>query len=244
MTCAVLGLCVCAVSAQSRPGAAPASPLSAFAFVSNELARSVSAIDLARGIVTRTFALTGRPRGIQARDNRVFVATSDVLRDRRSDADAIVALDPVDGRIVARYDGGSDPETFVLSRDGARLFASNEDAGTTTVTELRSGRPLATLVVGIEPEGAAISPDGRWVYITAETSNSVSVIDTATLRVVSSFLVDARPRAAAFSPDGTRAYVTAEIGGSLTVVDARRHRVIRSVKLPAPAHPVGVVVLT
>lgn len=97
---------------------------------------------------------------------------------------------------------GTDPEQFGVTPDGARLYASNEDAGTASATDLRAGRVLATLVVGIEPEGVAISLDGRWVYVTAETSNTVSVIDTRTNRVAASFLVDVRPRAVAFRATG------------------------------------------
>ena len=213
-----------------------------YAFVSNELAETVSVIDVARDEVVRTMKVPGRPRGIEAFGTVVHVALSDTNRERRNDRDAIVTLDGATGKMLARYEAGSDPERFVVSKDGRRLFAANEDAGTATVTDLATNRMRATLVVGVEPEGVALSPDGRWVYVTAETSNTVSVIDTVRLKVVSSMLVDPRPRAAAFSPDGARAYVTSEIGGSLSIIDSRRHKVIDVVALPPPAKPVGVAV--
>lgn len=138
---------------------------------------------------------------------------------------------------MARYDAGTDPERFVVSPDGSRLYASNEDAGTASVTDVRRKRVIATLIVGIEPEGVALSPDGRWVYVTAETSNTVSVIDTRASQVVTSFLVDPRPRAAAFSPDGRWAYVTAEIGGTVTVVSVPRHKGCGRSRFPARPIP-------
>jgi PQQ-dependent catabolism-associated beta-propeller protein len=213
-----------------------------YAYVSNELAETVSVIDIARDELVRTMKVPGRPRGIEALGSTVHVALSDKDRERRGERDGILTLDAATGKTLARYDAGTDPERFVLSKDGKRLFAANEDAGTATVTDLATNRIRATLVVGVEPEGVAISPDGRWVYVTAETSNTVSVIDTLRLKVVSSMLVDPRPRSAAFSPDGARAYVTSEIGGSLSVIDARRHKVIDIVALPPPAKPVGVTV--
>jgi PQQ-dependent catabolism-associated beta-propeller protein len=213
-----------------------------YAYVSNEIAETVSVIDLSRDAVVRTMKVDGRPRGIEAAGSELYVALSDTNREQRSQRDGILKLDATTGKVLTRYESGTDPERFVLSKDRRRLFAANEDAGTATVTDLASNKVRATLVVGVEPEGVAISPDGRWVYVTAETSNTVSVIDTTTLKVVSSMLVDPRPRDAAFSPDGKRAYVTAEIGGTVAVIDVRRHKVIDTLTLPAPAKPVGVAV--
>jgi PQQ-dependent catabolism-associated beta-propeller protein len=211
-------------------------------FVSNEVARNVAVIDTATDRVVRTIAVDGRPRGLEARGGRLYVALSDTDRERRGQQDAIVAVDIASGKIVQRFAAGTDPERFVLSPDGRRLYAANEDAGTATVIDVASNRVLATLVVGVEPEGIAISPDGRWVYVTAETSNTLSVIDTAKLKVVSSLLVQPRPRDVTFSPDGTRAYATAEIGGSVAVVDTGRHKAIDTIVLPGSAKPVGAAV--
>ncbi len=123
------------------------------------------------------------------------------------------------------------------------MYSSNEDAGTTSITDVGTGAVRATLPVGIEPEGVAINPDGRWVYVTAETSNTVSVIDTRTDEVIANFRVDVRPRAGTFAPTGLRAYVTNEISGTVSVVDAATHEVIETIELEGgEAKPVGVSV--
>ena len=207
------------------------------AYVTNEEAGTITVFDTATNRVVSTVPVTprgARPRGIQltADGKRLYVALSDLAHITKSPADSVVALDAGTFKEIQRFDVGTDPERFVVTRDGSRLFSANEDAGTATVTDVRKKKVIASLVVGIEPEGVALSPDGRWVYVTAETSNTVSVIDTRDLQVVSTFLVDPRPRVAAFSPDGRRAYVTAEIGGTLAVVDTRRHQVLRTIKLP------------
>jgi PQQ-dependent catabolism-associated beta-propeller protein len=222
-----------------RASGAEGGPL---AFVSNEIAQTVSVVSLATRQVVRTIAIQGRPRGIQVADGRLFVAVSDTGRQTTSSSDAIVELDPRTGAVRGRFGAGSDPEQFAVVPGLRWLVATNEDAGTATITDMGTGREEAALVVGVEPEGVTLSPDGRTAYVTAETSNSVSVIDLDSRRVVQSFLVDSRPRDAAFSPDGMHAYVTAEIGGSITEVDARRHRVLRTATLSDGAHPVGIVV--
>jgi PQQ-dependent catabolism-associated beta-propeller protein len=230
-----LGLCALAVT-----GGVAQTPR---ALVSNEVARTISVIDVTHDRVVATIPVPGRPRGLAfAPDGRTaFVALSDTARASTSDADAIAAID-LERRVVAyRLAAGTDPEAFAITPDGRWIYASNEDAGTASAIDRETRQVVATLAVGIEPEGVAVSPDGRWVYVTAETSNTVSVIDTRTRQVVASFLVDVRPRAAAFAPDSAIAYVTAEIGGTVTVVDTRTHQPIASITISdADAKPVGV----
>lgn len=242
MLVTVLHLTAIAVAAQAPVAASRSSNL---AYVSNEVSRDISIVDLDALRVVGTVPVEHRPRGIQLAPGgrRVLVALSDDRPHTQTAGDAIVEIDVVTRRIVARHNAGGDPEQFGITPDGARLYAANEDAGTASGMELRTGKVLATLVVGIEPEGVAVSPDGRWVYVTAETSNSVSVIDVKTNRVVANLLVDVRPRAVAFSPDGRRAYVTAEIGGTVTAIDTRTHEIVAVTELEgAEGKPVGVVV--
>jgi len=234
------GTILVAAAALSAPAAAQST-----LYVSNEGDATVGVVDLATGRMRTAIPVGGRPRGIQlSRDGtQVLVAVSDDRPHTQGTGDAITVIGVSSRRVLGRTRGGTDPEQFGVSPDGRWLYASNEDAGTLTITDRRTGRPHATLVVGIEPEGVAVSPDGRWVYVTAETSNTVSVLDTRVGRIDSSFLVDLRPRAAAFSPDGSRAYVTNEISGSLSVVDVARHEVVATVEMErGEGKPVGVVV--
>ncbi|HEX8363415.1 MAG TPA: PQQ-dependent catabolism-associated beta-propeller protein [Longimicrobium sp.] len=212
--------------------------------VTNEGSGDVTVIDAERRTVAARIRVGSRPRGIRmSPDGRLaYVALSDDAPNQESDRDAVAVIEVRTGRVLRRLPAGTDPEQFVVSPDGRTLFTANEDAGTTSITDLASGRVRATLVVGVEPEGVAVSPDGRWVYVTAETSNTVSVIDTRKDRVAASFMVDVRPRAAAFSPDGRRAYVTNEISGTVSVVDVATHQPLSTIPLGERAKPVGVVV--
>jgi PQQ-dependent catabolism-associated beta-propeller protein len=213
--------------------------------ISNEGSGDVSVVDAASGAVVSRIRVGSRPRGIRTSgDGRfVYVALSDDAPTLETEEDGIAVIDLRRGEVVRRYSAGTDPEVFDLSLDERHLYASNEDAGTATVTDLATGEIIATLLVGIEPEGVATSPDGRWVYVTAETSNTVSVIDTRTNTVAASFLVEVRPRAAAFSPVRPVAYVTNEISATVSVVDTNRHVVVDAIELPnRAATPVGVTV--
>jgi len=143
----------------------------------------VTIFDTATNQVVSTVPMTpqgARPRGVQltADGKRLYIALSDLAHFTKGPADAVVALDAKTFREVQRFDVCTSPERFVVTRDGSRLYAANEDAGTATVTDIRKNKVISSLIVGIEPEGVALSPDGRWVYVTAETSNTVSVIET------------------------------------------------------------------
>ena len=176
-------------------------PRGPLAFVTNERDGTITVIDTGTDRVTSTIKVGGRLRGIRLSPNRdrIWVAISYPSNQSQGE-DKIAELD-VNGKIIAKYDAGTDPENFVIDDHATRLYIANEDAGTASITDVKTNRVIATMPVGMEPEGAAMSPDGRWVYITSEASSTVSVIDTQTGQVTKTFMVGARPREAAFSGD-------------------------------------------
>lgn len=236
----ILLCCLMLSSCNSKPSG----PL---AFVTNERDGTITVIDTGADRVYSTIKVGGRLRGIRLNPDRtrVWVAISYPTNESQGE-DKIAELD-LKGNVIAKYEAGTDPENFVVNDHATRLYIANEDAGTASITDVKTNRVIATMPVGLEPEGAAMSPDGRWVYITSESSSSVSVIDTQNGQVVKQFLVGARPREAAFTADSARAYVTAENGNVVSVVDTRDHSVIKTINLPrgegsAQLKPKGVVV--
>lgn len=216
-------------------------------YVTNERDGTVSVIDAETDKLIKTIDIGARPRGIRmnADGSRAYIALSTPInRNPKPEFDRIVALDTYHETTPDTFRVGTDPEALDISPDEKYLYASNEDAGTATITDIKTKQPIATLIVGIEPEGVTLSPDGRWVYVMAETSNTVSVIDTEKREVVKTFMVGMRPRFAAFSPDGKRAFVTAELGKTLSVVDTANHEITATVPLlqDEDAKPVGILV--
>ena len=83
--------------------------------------------------------------------------------------DGIAVVDAASRKVSRVLPGGSDPETFDISQDGATLFVSNEDAGTASIVDIASGKIRSTVTVGKEPEGVRVHPDGKTVWVTGET---------------------------------------------------------------------------
>src|SRR5687767_10496863 len=224
-------------------------------YVTNEGSGDLSVIDSATYEVIATVPLGKRPRGIHASPDRrtIYVALSgspiappgvdeSKLPPADKSADGIGVFDVAQNKLLRVIEGGSDPEQFDLSKNGALLYVSNEDVSAASIVDIGSGKVTRTLPVGEEPEGVTTSPDGEFVYVTAENDGAVFVIDTAAAKVIKSFKAGLRPRSVAFLPDGSRAYVSNENDGDVTVVDAARHVPVGAVALGKEVRPMGLVV--
>ncbi|HYM42699.1 MAG TPA: cytochrome D1 domain-containing protein [Steroidobacteraceae bacterium] len=225
-------------------------------YVSNEDDGTVTVIDTDRGAALATIPAGKRPRGLALSPDgaRLYVAVSGMPkcpppipdeecarlpRDRQADGIAVI-----DTAALARsglIGGVSDPERVALSRDGRRLFVSEEDAARLAVLDARSARVLATVPVGREPEGVRVSPDGRWVLVTSEAENLVTVIDAKSYRVAGRASVGRRPRDIAITPDSRIAYVSGEADASVyRIALPSGAPALRFLELHTGARPMGV----
>ena len=238
----VFGLAACGGEA-ARSGAADDDTTSAatdtpgteLAYVTNEGSGELTILDTSTDSVISTIPVGTRPRGIRlSEDGRtVFVALSGSPRcpptmpDEECEKlkadktkDGIGVIDVATRKVTKVLPGGSDPEAFDISKDGTRLFVSNEDVDSATIVDIASGKILKTVSVGREPEGVELHPGGATVWVTGETDHDVTVLDTESGKVITKISVGERPRDLAFTKDGSRAYVSSETGGTVSVVDA------------------------
>jgi YVTN family beta-propeller protein len=235
----------------TTPAAAPSSGV-LLAYVTNEDSQELTVIDTRTDSAIASIAVGTRPRGVRvSQDGRtVYVALSgspkcpptmpdeecEKLKADKS-KDGIAVVDAASRRVSRVLPGGSDPETFDISRDGTTLFVSNEDAGTASVVDIASGKIRSTVKVGKEPEGVRVAPDGKTVWVTGETDHNVTVLDTKTGAVVGQVEVGKRPRSLAFTPDGKRAYVTSEVDGTVWVLDAPARKSLKVIRMPEGSKP-------
>jgi YVTN family beta-propeller protein len=214
-------------------------------FVTDEVGGALQVIDIDSARSIATIPIGKRPRGLVLSPDAstIYVTVSGTAisgpgvpdnekktpADKKADGIAVVSVK--DLRLMRVIHGGSDPENVAVSKDGTRLFATNEDTGQASALDPSDGKVLGTVKVGDEPEGVNMRPDGAVVYVTSEEDNKVTVIDTKTLKAVATIEVGPRPRSTAFLPDSSRAYVPAENGSSISVIDAKKHRLLQTIKL-------------
>jgi len=241
-------------------------------YVSNEKSGDVTVISGGDNQVLATIPVGKRPRGIHAGPDgkTVYVALSgtpiaappqldakgnpifqkgkdddddDNVKSDKS-ADAIGVVDVAQRKLAGKISGGSDPEEFSLSKDGTKLYVSNEDVKTASVINIASGKVEHIIAVGQEPEGVATSPDGKRFYVTCEAGGEIYVIDVPGYTTVGHFKVNVRPRSMDFLPGGGIGFIPSESTGELNVIDTVNLKVLKVVTLPPGSRPMRVKVAT
>ena len=152
-----LALIGCGNGTSEAPGGesadhAPPPAARELVLVSNEDSGDISIIDPGANAVVATIPVGRRPRGIKAGPGgrMIYVALSGSPRcppwisDEECDQqvtdkaqDGIAEVDLVNSQVVRVLPGGSDPEQFDISRDGTRIYVSNEDVGQATIVDVR-----------------------------------------------------------------------------------------------------------
>ena len=244
MRALVLVVCLCACSRGGRERV----------YVSDEDGGTIVVLDPSHDEVVARVPVGKRPRGlVVSPDGKLlYVALSGSPKsppgvdlttvpppDRSADGIGVVDLDSL--KLLRVIPGGQDPETFAVSRDGKRLWVSNEETAEASLVDLDAGKVILRAPVGHEPEGVTIVPDGAEVYVTNEEDGTISVLDAATGAARATVPACARPRAVAFTPDGARGFVTCENESSVVVLDAKAHKRLAVIPMPAAGtRPMGV----
>jgi YVTN family beta-propeller protein len=237
-------------------------------YVTNERSGDVTVIRGSDFSVAATIAVGKRPRGIHVSPDgkTVYVALSGtpiegppqidahgnpVFEKKKGDdddeanadktADGIGVLDVATKKLIAKLNAGSDPEEFDLSKDGRRIYISNEDTKTASVIGIGSAKLEHIIPVGQEPEGVTTTPDGKQFFVTCEAGGDIYVVDTASYSAVAHFKVNGRPRSVAFLTAGGIGFIPSESVGELNVIDAVNAKVVKTVVLPAGSRPMRVI---
>jgi YVTN family beta-propeller protein len=246
------------------PGLSPAADYQVW--VTNERSGDVTVIDGKDLSVSATIAVGKRPRGIHASPDRklVYVALSGtpieappqidasgnpVFQRKKGDdddnadksADGIGVLDVATRKFHGKFNAGSDPEEFALSKDGRHVYISNEDTKTASVINIASAKLEHIVPVGQEPEGVTTTPDGRQFYVTCEAGGDIYVVDTTAFGVVGHFKVNGRPRSAAFLSSSAIGFIPSESAGELNIVDSAKAKVLKTITLPTGSRPMKAV---
>jgi YVTN family beta-propeller protein len=234
-------------------------------FVSNERSGDVTVINGNDFKVAATISVGKRPRGIQASPDgkTVYVAMSGTpiaappqldahgnpIFKRKADddddnsansdksADGIGVVDVAQKKLTGKIAAGSDPEEFSLSKDGSRLYVSNEDVKTASVINIATGKVEHIILVGQEPEGVATTPDGKQFYVTCEAGGEIYVVDTGSYKTVGQFKVNVRPRSVDFLPGGGIGFIPSESFAQLNVVDTVNFKILKIIALPEGSRP-------
>jgi YVTN family beta-propeller protein len=235
-------------------------------YVTNERSGDVTVINGGDFSVAATIPVGKRPRGIHVSPDgkTIYVALSgtpieappqidahgDPIFEKKKGgdddenadkaADGIGMVDAARKKLRGKLNAGSDPEEFALSKDGRRIYISNEDTKTASVINIGSGKLEHIIPVGQEPEGVTTTPDGKQFYITCEAGGDIYVIDTASYTAAAHFKVKGRPRSVAFLSAGGIGFIPSESAGELNIIDVANAKVLKTIALANGSRPMRV----
>jgi YVTN family beta-propeller protein len=170
-------------------------------------AGTLAEIDLAGKQPQRTLSIGGRPYDIAIARNGSRLYVSDWA------GRAVLAVDPVGLRVVAKIGVGEHPNQIALHPRDDRLFVACASSNQVSVIDTKRGIVTETIFTalfpkapeGSTPDAVAVSLDGAKLYVANADNNCVAVIDISapSRSQVQGFIPTGwYPTAVAVTPDG------------------------------------------
>jgi len=163
---------------------------------------------------------------------------------------SVVAIDPVQGKIVQTFTVGKRPRGLLLSPGGDKLYVAisgspiggpgvdestlpppDRAADGIAVVDLATGKVERVLKAGDDPETFAMSTDGRTLFVSNEDKGAVSSVSVDGSRATLTQPVGEEPEGAAITPDGLHLFIACEASDYVAMVDARTLKTIKTIPL-------------
>ena len=172
----------------------------------------------------------------------VAAAAADPVALVTADSEAaVVAVDPLRGRLLRRIATRSDPRS-IERVDGIAVVAHTA-IGVVTLLDGRSLEIRRVLRSFDEPRYTAAAPDGRHAFVTDSGRADVAVVDVVRGRVVARLHLGEWPRHVSLDPRGRRLWVALGTEARrVAVADVSRPadpRLVTKIAPPFLAHDVG-----
>ncbi|HUP89957.1 MAG TPA: SMP-30/gluconolactonase/LRE family protein, partial [Longimicrobiales bacterium] len=164
------------------PAGMAASSDGAFLYVAENLADSLAIVNLWNSQVKHVPA--GRyPYGVvEDADGNVIVSAWG--------QNVLTVIDPQQGKVLAKIDGGRHPSAMVTTRDKSKLFVVSGSTDRVTIVDTRQRKVIGALQSsngpggeGATPNGLALSADERTLYVAEADNNAIAVWDLAPARL-------------------------------------------------------------
>ncbi len=152
----------------------------------------------------------------------------------------IVPVDPRTHAFGMPIQVGANPRDLTLSRDGRRVYVSDQGAQAVSVVDTETGSVIASVPVAGSPWGIGLTPDGKTIWVSLTNANQVQPIDAATLVAGKPVAVGDQPGGLAISPSGAMLLVADLRSNDVTPVDLQTRTA--GDPIPVGAHPRSVVI--
>lgn len=140
-----------------------------------------------------------------------------VIADRR--ANAMVLLDWVDQRLVARLPVAPRPDQIGWLRDGRTLWVLHATTPVLTLLDPMTGAVAVRRLGGVPSGPPALSPNGQWLYVPTGGADGVSVLHLPEARLVDHIPTPEWVAGLALSRDGARLFAALRDGGRVVRIE-------------------------
>lgn len=165
-------------------------------------------------------------------------------------ANAIYAVNPTTGAVVANISVESYPRDVVVDPSNGLVYVVNQGSDSVSVIDGSTNKVVATIPVGRNPVEIAVNPKTGLLYVPAELSHQLMVIDGSKNAVVAEVTIGCNgpcgnastgvPNSVEVNPSTDMVYVVANGVNSLYAVNGSTNNVVGSVSVGT--YPDGVTV--
>ena len=221
-------------SATSAGAFSNSSLVIANAYVANSASGTVSVINTATNVVTKTLTVGANPYAV------TLIPSGNFAYITNGNSNSVSIINTTTNTVTGTIAVGTNPYGITTSPDGTKVYVTNNGSNTVNVINTATNTVTATIPVGINPFGVIVSPDNSKLYVVNGTGNTVSVINTATNTVTATVPVGTNPRRISITPDGTRLYVSNSVSNNVSVINTATNTVTATV--PVGTAPLGITV--
>ena len=203
----------------------PATSFSGEALTTNQLADSVSLVDLATMKTVAEITTGGKPAGIAlSPDKKKAYVTA-------PDGQELIEIDVAGRQVARRLKLGGGPLGIAAHPLKPEVFVADWYFHKSAVVETKDFKVISEIAVGQSPSGLAVTPDGKTLISADRDSDQISIVDLETRKVAATVKTGKRPFGVTMAADGTRAYTANVASDDVTVIDLAARQVIGTIKV-------------
>jgi gliding motility-associated-like protein len=211
------------VSASGESTGITVSPDNTMLYVANYVDGTVSAVNIATGLVV-VIPVGENPYGVAITPDGSKVYVSFTYSNYVSVINT--ATNTVTGNITVGYA----PAEAVVSPDGSKVYVPVSSSSHLAVIDPITNTIKAVIPTGPNPGVMALTPDGARAYVIV-SGNGVSVINTLTNAIITTVIVGLASNGICVSPDGKAVYVTNTESDNVSVINTSTNTVIATINV-------------
>lgn len=194
-----------------------------YAYVTNQVAGTVTMIDTTTNTVVRTYSVGANPDGVAVKHDgsRMYVSSSQ--------GNTVKIINTANGKVVKTIKVAA-PSAITVNASASTLYATSLTDGTLKKINLKwFSVATVKLPTGSQPTDVVVGADNR-IYVVsrnADGAGSIAVLGPSSKAATAVLELPSGPGALAIGPDGTRLYVTAA-DGRVHVVDTATTAIVAS----------------